>query len=148
MPGCAVSRVFGGVEAPTCLFLRFSFFYLFLWFLRFARLCQLLARLDGAVLLGVKAEHELTAAVGWGGEAFCVRWRGLSESRVAPPPVLGLPEASCLLLMFKISMVENSRFCGRSLKETYGQFHLQMEGGGSLPVFLREHREGGLPVGC
>lgn len=79
---------------------------------------------------------------------FCVRWRGLSESRVAPPPVLGLPEASCLLLMFKISLVENSRFCGRSLKETYGQFHLQMEGGGSLPVFLREHREGGLPVGC
>lgn len=147
MPGCAVSRVFGGVEAPTCLFLRFSFFYLFLWFFRFARLCQLLARLDGAVLLGVKAEHELTAAVGWG-EAFCVRWRGLSESRVAPPPVLGLPEASCLLLMFKISLVENSRFCGRSLKETYGQFHLQMEGGGSLPVFLREHREGGLPVGC
>lgn len=85
MPGCAVSRVFGGVEAPTCLFLRFSFFYLFLWFLRFARLCQLLARLDGAVLLGVKAEHELTAAVGWGEAEGVIRVTRCPSTRAWSP---------------------------------------------------------------
>lgn len=69
MFGCVVSRVFGGVEAPTCLFLQVcdvvrAVFIFLLFIFVFARLCQLLARLDGAVLLGVKAEHELTAAVG------------------------------------------------------------------------------------
>lgn len=91
MPGCAVSRVFGGVEAPTCLFLRFSFFYLFLWFLRFARLCQLLARLDGAVLLGVKAEHELTAAVGWGGRRSALDGGGYQSHALPLHPCLVSP---------------------------------------------------------